>query len=325
MVFVAHVYDLNQAPTLFYAVKFVSSSLAIKCFFILSGYLITASFYNNDFQLKKFYTHRFARIYPAYFVVVCASFLSLSLLADGGIGLYFKTFTNWKYVFANLAFLNFLQPTLAGVFVHNPMLAINGALWTIKIEVLFYLLLPFLVKFIHPFSVKNKLIFLGALYGASVLYTYVFTSLFIHPTLAKQFPGMVSLFCVGIASYYVSNQLKQYGKWLLVPALLAYGVESWLGNVDIVRPFAMAIVMMVVAFNVKKWHGFGKYGDFSYGIYLIHFPVIQVLISLGYFQEAPWLTTTIAFVMVWLLGMVSWYVVEKPCLMYFKHRLKAKV
>ncbi|MEY3416188.1 MAG: hypothetical protein RL060_299 [Bacteroidota bacterium] len=324
MVFVAHVYDLNQAPGSFAWAKFVSSSLAIKCFFILSGYLITASFYNNAFDVKKFYTNRFARIYPAYAVVVGVSFLLLSWFVEGSMVAYFQNMTNWKYLFVNLIFLNFLQPNLVGIFEHNPISAINGALWTIKIEVIFYLLLPFLVKLIHQFSLKNKLLVLATLYGASVLYVYVFTSLFSHPSLAKQFPGMASFFCVGIAAYYLRDTIKQYANWLLWPALLVYGVESWLGNVEVLSPLAMSIVLLFVAFKVKHWQGFGKYGDFSYGIYLIHFPVIQVLISLGYFHDAPVLTTALAFIMVWLLGIVSWYVVEKPSLTYFKQRLKVK-
>ena len=37
-----------------------------------------------------------------------------------------------------------MQPSLPGLFAGNPFREVNGALWTLKIEVLFYLVLPVL-------------------------------------------------------------------------------------------------------------------------------------------------------------------------------------
>jgi len=38
-----------------------------------------------------------------------------------------------------------LDPWIAGVFAHNPVPFVNGSLWTLPAEALFYLLLPFLL------------------------------------------------------------------------------------------------------------------------------------------------------------------------------------
>ena len=39
---------------------------------------------------------------------------------------------------------------------------------------------------------------------------------------------------------------------------------------------------------VNALHGFGRFGDFSYGIYIVHFPVVQTLVYLGIFAWSPY-------------------------------------
>lgn len=62
-------------------------NLAVPCFFVVSGYLITASALKND--MKTSFKKRFARIYPAYFVCLLVTVLifapiSYTLVIEGG-------------------------------------------------------------------------------------------------------------------------------------------------------------------------------------------------------------------------------------------------
>lgn len=107
--------------------------------------------YNKSLNLKEYAMKRIKRIYPAYFFVImfCAFvsvFLMKKLNSKFLLGLI-------KYIYYNLIFLKFIQPTLSGVFVSNlGMSEINGALWTLKVEVGFYILVPILSYFTSKFE-----------------------------------------------------------------------------------------------------------------------------------------------------------------------------
>jgi peptidoglycan/LPS O-acetylase OafA/YrhL len=110
----------------------LNSEAAVQAFFILSGYLVCGS-YGRLRDPLQFYTRRVLRIYPAYLVAVLL-FLALGL----GQAMILGNAVAWgdlpRYLIANLTTLNFLQPTVGGVFASNLQPMINGALWSIKVE-----------------------------------------------------------------------------------------------------------------------------------------------------------------------------------------------
>jgi peptidoglycan/LPS O-acetylase OafA/YrhL len=126
IVFLAHAYQLSQAPELAWLARIFSSELAVQCFFVVSGFLIFMS-YENSASLAQYFDKRVRRIYPAYLVVVASCALLSVLLSILPWQEYFASTGFYRYLIANLAFLNFVQPDLPGIFDANNLSAVNGA------------------------------------------------------------------------------------------------------------------------------------------------------------------------------------------------------
>ena len=70
-----------------------------------------------------------------------------------------------------------------------------------------------------------------------------------------------------------------------------------------------------IATSFKFLNNFGKYGDFTYGIYIYHFPIIQLFVFLGFFNTYSIAISCLVVLMVTLLlAILSWYLVEIPYL-----------
>ena len=143
-VFVGHFGVLTSYNTLWFP---ISPSMGVGGFFIISGFLITRSYYKSknllDYSLK-----RIRRIVPAYMLIVLVCAVFLSFLSSLPLQEYFSNKIFFKYLIANISFLNFIQPTLPEVFTHNLLPYVNGSLWTIKVEICLYAFVPVLVLFI---------------------------------------------------------------------------------------------------------------------------------------------------------------------------------
>lgn len=314
IVFLVHAYALSGAESLLILNQLFSSAIAVKSFFVVSVFLIFMS-YENSCDNKRYFLKRASRIYPAYFciVLICAV-----------IGVFFSAYSwreYWslpvvKYIAANLVFLNYLQPNLPGLFESNTLQAVNGALWTLKIEVIFYFFVPFAVM---AFRKLGRLAVIVAIYIASVLYSLFIielvrkTGIDSYMELQRQLPGQLTFFLAGAVCYYYFQYFTKYGFWLLVLAITAFVLQTWLPWIA-VEPVALAIVVIWFACVLPCIGHFGKYGDFSYGVYIVHFPILQLLISLGLFKDSPWLMLSVAGLLILTIAVLFWNFIEKPFL-----------
>ena len=165
------------------------SGFAVDSFFIVSGFLIFWSF-DNEQNKKHFYVKRFFRIFPLYGILILLQTLFFIVFSAGSITEILR------YFISNILFLNFLAPSVSHTFTNFQVNAINGSLWTLKNEIAFYLLVPFLFKFYKKFG-KSFLLFI---YGLSVIYMFVIDTLG-YEKLIVQFPAQLRLFTTGIMLY----------------------------------------------------------------------------------------------------------------------------
>lgn len=318
IVCLVHAYELSGYQELEIIVNVLSSSVAVNAFFIVSGFLVFMSFERSS-SIYSYANKRFRRVYPAYFtvVMVCAfGFLAISTESITG---YFSA--DWfKYVFANLLFLNFLQPAPSDVFNNNIFQAVNGALWTLKIEVLFYLSVPL---FVFLFNRLGRLKVIIGIYILSVGYVALCswlaerTGLNIYLKLGRQLPGQLSYFIAGAFFYYYLPTFERRVDYFLLCSV-AMLAASLYWQIPLFEPFALATVVLFFALFIYLGN-FGKYGDFSYGIYILHFPIIQCFIHFGWFSNAPWFFLLSVVLATLIAAIAMWHLVEKRFLSSKSH------
>ncbi len=131
----------------------LSSDKAVDIFFLLSSFLLSYGLLKvyhkqQSISIKRFYLHRFFRIYPLFLVA-----LLLYGLADPN-----KLFTEGWY---SLLFIE-------NIFSKG----IIPVQWSLSIEVQFYLILPFLILFLV--KQRSPILWLSALIALSVLVRFWF-------------------------------------------------------------------------------------------------------------------------------------------------------
>ncbi len=304
-VVLVHAADLSLAPPLAFLGRWINPQVPVQGFFAISGCLIVAS-WDRSSSVFGYFRRRAQRILPGYWLALVYT-LVLGLAASSlPAARFLASPATWKYTAANLIFANYLHPDLPGVFVHNDLTSVNGALWTIKVEVMFYLFVPLLVWLCRRIGVAWTL---GSCFLLSLLYRTLLDA-HGHHNLAVQLPGQLSFFLVGAAVYFYFDFFQQHRHVVWTIALLATSIGcTW--NLFPLRALGIPLLVLAVAFLLPAVRGVTRFGDFSYGTYVLHFPTIQLLISVGLFARWPWLALCGLVLAVALLAVFSWYAVER--------------
>lgn len=240
----------------------------------------------------------------------------------------------WRWFIAQLmAFSALAQITAAGMFSSFGTHDLNGALWTLSVELQFYLLLPLL--FFGLSKVKSGWLYLLLVFSASVV-VYLITihywsqgliSNLVLLTYTSVFPHLF-VFLIGIASYLYFERIKQFlvhrfwwwlAAYLLLRAVLwqAGYIGYWVIEKNVLimllTKIMLAGVVLSFAFSLPGLsHKILGNNDISYGIYIYHMVVINIFVELnltggfGILFITMFCTCSVAY--------LSWRIVERPAL-----------
>ena len=143
------------------------------------------------------------------------------------------------------------------------------------------------------------------IYSLSVAYMFAVDYLGIEKLLV-QFPAQVRLFMVGIMLYVFFDKFKNKNIYFLAISSLILIVlfKDFEYFKYILYPFCVGFMMICLVYFVKK---IKINFDFSYSLYILHFPVIQLAL---YFEINP-TNPIISFVVLFAVILVLSYFSEK--------------
>ncbi|MEO1642890.1 MAG: acyltransferase family protein, partial [Pseudomonadota bacterium] len=242
------------------------AELCIQGFFIVSGALVYGS-WERSRGLSDYVGKRMRRLYPAYLVVVLVpALVSLFLTADiPAIA---------RYLGANGVFLNFLAPELPGLFEGNRFSEVNGALWTLKIEVMFYIAVPILAWGLAQMGTRWWL-GVAALYVGGVVWALAVPALIegdLGARLARQLPGHMAYFASGMALWKLWGLVRVRAVWFVPIGAVVMVVSFAVPFGEVVRAAGLAALIAGAAFAPGPHLNAARWGDVSYGVYIVHFP-----------------------------------------------------
>lgn len=304
IVFVGHLGALSASDQLT-ILTYSPVEVAVFSFFVVSGFLIARS-YERSSSLKSYAKKRFNRIVPAYLLVVFLCAILLSLVSTLSFSEYFSNTQVYKYLFWNSLFMNFKAPWLPGVFGNQ---AVNGALWTLKIEMCFYISVP-LMFLLFGKNNKYRNISLIVLYFLSLVYLNYF-EMTGKASISRQLPGSLCYFIGGMLLYFNFDKFIRYKHILFIIAMITVWIDLVL-KIKLFSPMMISIIVLYIAYSFKFLNNFGKHGDFTYGIYIFHFPIIRVFATLGLFANYnPYFMGCVCMLVVIGVGIASWHFYEK--------------
>lgn len=314
-----HIAALTAIPALapMQAALGLGAELAVQGFFVISGFLVYGS-YERTGSVLRYFGKRARRLYPAYAaIVLLMALISLIYFARTGGELAHVA----RYLGANLVFANFLEPTLPGLFPENPHAEVNGALWTIKIEVAFYLAVPILFFLLARLQ---KLALILAIYVGAMVWRGAWEDAaaggwLYGEEMARQLPGQMGFFICGVALWIWRDGARRRMLWIAGAGAALFALSFVPGLEAVARPAGWAGLIFAVSFGLPRIYDAKMSGDYSYGLYLVHFPIVQMVVAGGFAAASPALSVAMIAIMSCAASWAMWRFVERPFLLPSSH------
>jgi len=287
----------------FIGYKFIGG-VAVDVFFLLSGFLITASALNGK-GLHYFIFSRILRIYPALIVcVLCTVFMIGPFLSiDGG---YLSASQTYRYLWINATAYS-TEYFLPGVFSSLHQQAVNGSLWSLPVEVRLY----FFVAVLYFIGIYSQKYFFNCIFFFLMAVGFFYRDLYFPLLGPENHIHVAMMFLVG--SFIWVNRLDIPIDPSILFVLLVFAA-SQRGLPGFAYSYALLLPYLVFYVAMGKWGTwFNSIGDFSYGIYLYGW-LCQQLVMQSFPDISNTTLTLVSSMYAILCGAISWYLIEKPAL-----------
>jgi len=288
--------------------------IGVGIFFVISGFLVAAS-RDRSATLGSFTLKRALRILPA-FAVVCL--VSVFLLGPALTTLRLQEYFDHpqaRLYFANLTMFD-VQLALPGVFATNVYPhAVNGSTWTLPIECFMYVLLAIgAVMFLHRWAILVVLVGGIALYQIYGL-RWAASGAHLWTTLPAYYTLKYGIFFAAGTAAYVWRDRLPFSPLL---ALVLWAAAILLQSTAIaIVPYLVALAYSTLVVASLPWPlltQWGRFGDFSYGMYLYAFPVQQTIVHVAGPSLPLVANIALCFAITLALAALSWHFVERPAL-----------
>ncbi|MBE6013799.1 MAG: acyltransferase [Lachnospiraceae bacterium] len=277
--------------------------LAVAIFFFFSGLLVTKSLMKKP-EAKSYFIQRAKRIMPALaIVVVISAFIMGPIVSTLGAKEYFFSGGTYKYLL-NAVFVPVHE--LPGVFENNAAMAtVNGALWTLPVEVACYIgvFILYKLKLLTKKVLTVMAVPLYALWVGVLIYN---NSFYISVYRA----GL--MFFAGMLVYAYKDDIRLSKLWAVI-GFVVLGVLSVVGFLQYAFVIILPYILLVLCWNIKQVpEAIGKVGNVSYSIYLCGFPIQQIIVHLVGGIMSPYDNMLFAVPISIVFGIVLWAVGERP-------------
>jgi peptidoglycan/LPS O-acetylase OafA/YrhL len=281
---------------------------AVNGFFIISGFLITASWFSGR-GAESYLRARIARILPGFAVAFIFSAFVASFAAGDDWLRYLRSIPKQSW-FVGIFTFDQIELERALSFAHNPYpRTVNGSMWTIPIEFGCYLAVA-LVGSVGIFR-RRWLVGLFVVFAMSLA---IYEQRFLPDQAWKNWPRFAVYFGAGTLLYLYRHQVPKNG-WLALLALGLVGLTPFLSPF-VTLPFAGAYLIFYGAYSAPDFmKRIGSKNDVSYGAYLYGFPLQQLYYNYAVkdlLPMNPWINFAVVLPVCLALGWLSWLYVEKP-------------
>jgi peptidoglycan/LPS O-acetylase OafA/YrhL len=280
----------------------------VPMFFVLSGFLVAGSAARAK-SIPTFFYFRFLRIFPALCVEVALAAIILgAVFTTLPLSQYFSDWQFYRY-FGNI--LGFVTFELPGVFISNPLSGIvNANLWTLPAEFYCYFIMGLLL-FLNVMKPGHWFGILLAIALVAMAALNLFWGIFVTPSVYST-PVVTAYFLAGVATYKYADKIPMNPLLFVVACIVLAILMPYPEAAVVLVP---AITYITIFFGFLPHFGFKALdkSDYSYGMYLYGFPIMQSFIAL--FPDASRLTiavTSLATTVVF--AALSWHYIEKPFL-----------